>query len=84
MSKFEYEEANFLVDPSRVLAVIVTYNRLQKLRKCVEAIRSSDVRPDILIVDNHSSDGTADWLVQSADKFGFICRRLERAFRCES
>ncbi len=72
MSKFEYEEANFLVDPSRVLAVIVTYNRLQKLRKCVEAIRSSDVRPDILIVDNHSSDGTADWLVQSADKLGFI------------
>jgi len=41
-------------------AVIVTYNRKDKLLRCIEAVRrqKGTVQPDIIIVDNNSSDGT--------------------------
>lgn len=44
----------------RVAAVIVTYNRKEKLIRCIEAVlaQDSEVLPDIFIVDNDSSDGT--------------------------
>lgn len=46
----------------QVIAVVVTYNRLEKLKKCVSALISSAIVPDILVIDNCSSDGTYDWL----------------------
>lgn len=44
----------------KTAAVVVTYNRKEKLLRCIEAIRrqTSMVQPDIIIVDNGSSDGT--------------------------
>jgi len=46
-----------------VAAVVVTYNRLEKLKKGIAAIRASSVRPQtILLVDNDSTDGTGDYL----------------------
>ena len=46
----------------RVAAVIVTYNRKEKLLRCIEAVlvQDSEVLPDIFIVDNGSSDGTGE------------------------
>ena len=49
----------------RVAAVIVTHNRLSLLRGCLEAVHAQDPRPDrIVVVDNGSSDGTAEWLAE--------------------
>ena len=47
---------------TRIAAVVVTYNRRDKLLRCLEAIRSqtSDMQPDIIVVDNNSSDGTEE------------------------
>ena len=44
-----------------VAAVIVTYNRRDKLRNCMDAVISQkgNAVPDIIIVDNNSTDGTA-------------------------
>ena len=44
-----------------VAAVVVTYNRLELLRQCVNALRNQTEPCDILIVDNASTDGTAPW-----------------------
>ena len=47
-----------------VAAVIVTYNRRDKLRKCLDAVirqKGSEI-PDIIIVDNNSTDGTEDMI----------------------
>lgn len=52
---------------STIAAVVVTYNRLELLRQCVEALRTQTNSCDILIVDNASTDGTAQWLASQPD-----------------
>lgn len=54
--------------PGPIVAVVVTRDRLALLRQCVEALRSQTRRPDrVLVVDNASSDGTAEWLASQDD-----------------
>lgn len=49
--------------PSRVTVVVVTYNRLALLKRCVAALLGQSLAPaNILIVDNASADGTREWL----------------------
>ena len=47
---------------SKTCAVVVTYNRLEMLKQCVDALQGQTVRCDILVVDNASTDGTREWL----------------------
>ncbi|WP_051140249.1 glycosyltransferase [Azospirillum brasilense] len=48
-----------------VVAVVVTHNRLALLKTCLAAIHGQEPRPDrIVVVDNGSSDGTAEWLAE--------------------
>lgn len=47
------------------VAVVVTYNRLQLLKKAVDGLRNQTVALDaIIVVNNGSTDGTAEWLAQ--------------------
>lgn len=49
-----------------VCALIVTYNRKRYLMKLIEGILSGDVIPKkILIFDNHSTDNTAEELIEN-------------------
>ncbi len=51
-----------------IAAVIVTHNRLQCLKKCINGVRTQSLQPDeTIVVDNASTDGTARWLSQQAD-----------------
>lgn len=44
---------------NNIVAVVVTYNRKEKLMKCLDALFSQKSgSPDILVVDNASDDGT--------------------------
>src|SRR5437870_3094389 len=44
-----------------VCAVVVTFNRKALLRDCLESLYKQSRVPDhIVLVDNHSSDGTLD------------------------
>ncbi|MDO5406080.1 MAG: glycosyltransferase family 2 protein [Eubacteriales bacterium] len=43
-----------------IVAVVVTYNRMKLLEKCVESLQGQSVVPDIMIIDNASTDGTAE------------------------
>ena len=46
---------------NNVAAVIVTYNRLNMLKKCVSAVEGQSFKCDIILVDNASTDGTGEW-----------------------
>lgn len=46
-----------------ICAVVVTFNRLELLKECLEAIREQTFPPDALfVIDNGSTDGTSEWL----------------------
>ena len=48
---------------NKIGVVIVTFNRIEKLKKALFSYESQTVVPDILIVvDNHSNDGTHEFL----------------------
>lgn len=47
----------------RIAAVVVTYNRLGILKRCIEAILAQSQKPEcVFIVDNNSTDGTRKWI----------------------
>ena len=48
-------------------AVVVTHNRIDLLRQCVAQLENQICACDILIVDNASTDGTAQWLESQPD-----------------
>lgn len=55
-----------------VVAVVVTYNRKALLKECVNALLKQTYPLDhIIIIDNHSTDGTGDY-IQSYLKSGLI------------
>ncbi|UMG93213.1 glycosyltransferase [Nocardioides sp. TF02-7] len=58
----------------RVVAVVVTYNRLTLLRRLVARLREVPELADVLVVDNASTDGTGEWLASE----GVPHRTLDR------
>ncbi len=47
----------------KVIAVVVTYNRMQLLEECIKALQSQTRKPDtILVINNGSTDNTEYWL----------------------
>ena len=47
----------------KIYAVVVTYNRLELLKECLAALKAQTYKLDkIVVIDNHSEDGTADYL----------------------
>lgn len=60
----------------KIAVVIVTYNRIQDLKKTLKAYEAQTVLPDVvLVVDNCSTDGTGEYLdTWSAEKKGFEAR----------
>jgi GT2 family glycosyltransferase len=52
----------------KIAAVIVTFNRINLLKKCVDSIRCQTYKVDeIIVVNNSSTDGTLDWLNEQSD-----------------
>ena len=54
----------------RITAVVVTYNRCDMLKICLEKLLAQTVPCDILVVDNAGTDGTAEYVA------GLGCGRL--------
>jgi rhamnopyranosyl-N-acetylglucosaminyl-diphospho-decaprenol beta-1,3/1,4-galactofuranosyltransferase len=51
----------------RVVAVVVTYNRLPLLKSLVAALGELSGLDEVLVVDNASTDGTGEWLASLTD-----------------
>ncbi len=47
---------------ARVLAIVVTYNAMKWVDGCLGSLFDSSERPDVLVVDNGSTDGTRDYV----------------------
>lgn len=55
------QKGNF--DAENTAAGVVTYNRLELLKRVVDSLRKQTVKPDkIFIINNSSTDGTEAWL----------------------
>ena len=52
---------------NQVCAVVVTYNRLEMLKRCIAALKAQTSPCDILVIDNASTDGTGDYLAGNED-----------------
>ena len=52
----------------KIIAVVVTYNRLSLLKECITALRNQTQQPDaILVINNGSTDTTSQWLQTQKD-----------------
>lgn len=62
---------------NKVAAVVVTHNRKELLKECIEALKASTCSVDIIIVDNNSTDGTKEYI---SDLIGgnVIYKRLKK------
>lgn len=59
----------------KVVALVLTYNRIELLQECIEALKKQTSPCDILIVDNASTDGTKDMVlsyVKSSDNIDYV------------
>ncbi len=59
----------------RIVAVVVTFNRLALLQRLVARLRDVVEVAEVIVVDNASTDGTGDWL---DDQHDLVRRRLDR------
>lgn len=48
----------------KITAVVVTFNRLELLRKGIQCLRANKGLTEIIVVNNGSTDGTREWLGQ--------------------
>lgn len=45
-----------------ILVIIVSFNGMEWIERCIRSVRSSSVEADIIALDNGSVDGTPEWL----------------------
>lgn len=64
--------------PQRLVAIVVTYNRLEQLKRTLARLLDSQAHhlAQVVVVDNASDDGTAAWLTTQDDP-RLICHRLQ-------
>lgn len=64
----------------RILAIVVTFNGLEWIDRCLGSLMSSQVPTDVMVVDNASKDGTTEYVkehfpsvkvVECKDNLGF-------------
>ena len=70
-------------DASRVVAVVVTFNRLGLLQRLVEALRDAPELAEIIVVDNASTDGTGEWLAEAAAAVSIWFGAISTAMVCK-
>ena len=46
-----------------ILVIIVTFNGMKWLERCIASVRESSEPADILAIDNGSTDGSPEWLI---------------------
>ena len=56
----------------KILTIIVTYNGLQWYERCFGSLLRSTIPVDIMVVDNASQDGSADWIAEHYSEVNLI------------
>lgn len=55
----------------KILVVVVTYNAMQWIDRCLSSVDKSENKADLYIVDNGSTDGTQDYIIKNYPKASF-------------
>lgn len=64
----------------KVFCIIVTYNALQWIDKCLSSLKSSTVKVNTVIVDNCSKDGTIEYIKSRFPEVCIIANEQNRGF----
>lgn len=57
----------------KATVVIVTYNRLELLKECLQCVENQTVKFDnVVVVDNKCTDGTSEFLKEYTHKYHII------------
>ncbi len=57
---------------NKVAAIVVTYNRKELLKECINNLEHQTEPLDILVIDNASTDGTEDLFKQKSDRIKYF------------
>lgn len=63
------------MEDKKAVAVVVTYNRKELLKECIEALLNQNC--DIMIIDNASTDGTKEYIEEYVDNSKIIYKNTE-------
>ncbi|SNS58918.1 Glycosyltransferase, GT2 family [Ekhidna lutea] len=58
---------------SKVCAIVVTFNGIEWIEKCLNSVAGSSIKIDLIVVDNGSTDGTIEYL-DNYDKLEFLVK----------
>lgn len=56
----------------KILTIIVAYNGLQWYDRCLGSLQHSTIPVDIMVIDNASQDGSADWIAEHYPEINLI------------
>ena len=60
------------MDKVKVLVIIVTYNAMEWIDRCINSILRSSVSSDIYLIDNGSTDGTQEYILHNYPQVIFV------------
>lgn len=63
---------------ANTLCIIVTYNGLQWIEKCINSILNSTLSIDIFLIDNGSTDGTIEYIQQHFKQPNIIFKKAKQ------
>ena len=64
----------------KILTIIVTYNGMKWIDKCIHSVHSSSIKSDIFIVDNASSDSTPDYIAKNFSQIHLVRSKKNLGF----
>ena len=57
----------------KILTIIVTYNGMKWLDRCLGSLRESSLKTDVVAVDNGSTDGTPEYIAANFPEVQLHC-----------
>ena len=57
----------------RILIVVVTYNGMNWLDRCLGSIRTSNMPADVIVIDNGSTDQTREYIFENFPEVKLVC-----------
>lgn len=64
----------------KLLTIIVTFNGMKWIDKCIQSVLSSTTRSDIFVVDNASTDETPNYIKQKFPAVHLVCNSKNLGF----
>ncbi len=55
-----------------IFTIVVTYNGMQWIEKCIKSLKNSSIKTHIIVIDNLSTDGTPDYIEQNFNHIELI------------